>query len=572
MSSSKHTQFELLKMILILSSIAIVIEYAETMLLPAIPDIIKEFNSTYSSSSWILSGYLITAAVMAPLVGKLSDTYGKKKVLISIMSIFTASIALAGFSSNMTILIAVRVVQGIGLSMFIIALSILQSSVPKEKYALANGILASTYFSGSSIGILLGGSIIHYFGWRTIFFSLIPVVITLLVVVLRVLNVRENEELKQHVDVEVDGEEKRGKQGFSLSAKNNMHEKEEVEKAASSITSNSKANNNNYFVHSPNVKKNTFLKSLDIRGAIIFLIAITSFLAALTYMENGNSSVSSGNTTVDTSSNANHHGYDSSGRSILIPTLLSVSIICFILFIITEKKRTITTTAPLIDFRLITNKTILPVLVMFLILGFTMFMVYQTVPILARAPIPLGLGGNAIASSFILIPFTLVFLILSPIVGIMVRKFGNMILFVAGSVISTIGYFSIFLFHSSQLEVSASLAIVSTGLALLNTIGMNIVMLSTPKQFGGVTIAMVQVLTFIGMSIGPVVGAMYMQNYQVHTDGISNTSSASYPSPEAYYLIFLTAAIASLFFVALAIILKRQNSQAISESTINHQK
>ena len=87
MSSSKHTQFELLKMILILSSIAIVIEYAETMLLPAIPDIIKEFNSTYSSSSWILSGYLITAAVMAPLIGKLSDTYGKKKVLISIMSI-----------------------------------------------------------------------------------------------------------------------------------------------------------------------------------------------------------------------------------------------------------------------------------------------------------------------------------------------------------------------------------------------------------------------------------------------------------------------------------------------------
>ena len=536
-------------MILILSSIAIVIEYAETMLFPAIPDIIKEFNSSYSSSSWILSGYLITAAVMAPLVGKFSDTYGKKKVLISIMSVFTASIALAGFSSNMATLIAIRVVQGIGLSMFIIALSILQSSVPKEKYALANGILASTYFGGSSIGILIGGSIIHYFGWRTIFFSLIPVVITLLVVIIRVLNVRENEELKQKA--------------------------EKVEKARTNSFSNNKSNTNNatkkndYIIHSSNTK-GSFLKSLDIKGAITLLVTITSFLAALTYMENGNSN---GMSSITTDGNSgSYYG----NNMILMAGLLAVGVVSLVLFFVTEKERTTATptaSPPLVDLKLIGNKTILPILVMFLILGFTMFMVYQTVPILARAPIPLGLGGNAITSSFILIPFTVVFLILSPIVGIMVRKFGNMTLFVAGSVISVIGYFSIFLFHSSQLEVSVSLSIISTGLALLNTIGMNIVMLSTPKQFGGVTIAMVQVLTFIGMSIGPVVGAMYMQSHQVHIDGISNSfSSSSYPSSEAYYLIFLTAAIASLLFIALAIILKRQDPQAVSESTINHQR
>jgi len=60
------------------SCIAVVIEYPETMLFPAIPNIINEFKMDYSTSSWILSGYLITAAVMAPIAGKLSDTYGKK--------------------------------------------------------------------------------------------------------------------------------------------------------------------------------------------------------------------------------------------------------------------------------------------------------------------------------------------------------------------------------------------------------------------------------------------------------------------------------------------------------------
>ncbi len=214
MSDSKYAHSQFWRIVVILSFIAIVIEYAETMLFPAIPDIIREFKSNYSSSSWVLSGYLITAAVMAPLVGKLSDIYGKKKVLSIIMTIFAASITIAGFSSNMAILIAVRIVQGIGLSMFIIALSIMQSSVPKEKYALANGILASTYFSGSSIGLVLGGSIIHYLEWRTIFFSLIPIVIVLLIIVIRFLHVKENEELQERA--------------YSISGKNikNKNEKE----------------------------------------------------------------------------------------------------------------------------------------------------------------------------------------------------------------------------------------------------------------------------------------------------------------------------------------------------------
>jgi MFS family permease len=55
----------------ILSSVSILVMYAETMLLPAIPDIIKDFNASYNTSAWILSGYLITAAIVTPLIGKL---------------------------------------------------------------------------------------------------------------------------------------------------------------------------------------------------------------------------------------------------------------------------------------------------------------------------------------------------------------------------------------------------------------------------------------------------------------------------------------------------------------------
>jgi MFS family permease len=73
----------------ILSSIGLITMYAETMLLPAIPDIIRDFHINYSTSSWILTAYLISGAVMTPIAGKLSDIYGKKKVLLIIMIIST---------------------------------------------------------------------------------------------------------------------------------------------------------------------------------------------------------------------------------------------------------------------------------------------------------------------------------------------------------------------------------------------------------------------------------------------------------------------------------------------------
>jgi hypothetical protein len=155
---------------------------------------------------------------------------------------------------------------------------------------------------------------------------------------------------------------------------------------------------------------------------VALAVTITLFLTTLTYMEN------------DDAENKSAAGND---NLILIIGLLGSAVVSLILFIVAEKKAT----SPIVDLKLIVNKTIFPILIMFLLLGFTMFMIYQTVPILVTAPIPLGFGGSAITSSFILLPFTLVFLVLSPTVGIMVGKFGNIKLFIAGSMISAVGYF-----------------------------------------------------------------------------------------------------------------------------------
>jgi MFS family permease len=78
--------------LVILSCLGLVVMFDETMILPAIPDFIRDFNISYSTSSWLLSAYIIAAAVMTPIGGKLSDIYGKKKLLLIIMAVYTAGI------------------------------------------------------------------------------------------------------------------------------------------------------------------------------------------------------------------------------------------------------------------------------------------------------------------------------------------------------------------------------------------------------------------------------------------------------------------------------------------------
>src|ERR671935_530705 len=185
------------KVLAVLSSIATMVMYAETMLIPAIPDLIREFNVSYSMSSWILTAYLIPGAVMTPIAGKLSDIYGKKRVLLIILAIYTVGIAIAGFSTTIYMLFFARAIQGIGLAMFVIAFGIIRDQFPREKISIGQGVISSMFASGAVIGLLVGGLIIQNYGWHTTFFTIIPIAIALLLIIRRLINVDDGDQQQQ---------------------------------------------------------------------------------------------------------------------------------------------------------------------------------------------------------------------------------------------------------------------------------------------------------------------------------------------------------------------------------------
>ena len=192
-------------------------------------------------------------------------------------------------------------------------------------------------------------------------------------------------------------------------------------------------------VHSYLPKKD---KIIDIKGALALASTITFSLIALSYLEIGEKDVATINSSVSIC---------------IFLVLLMVSAISLILFVKFEKKFAV----PLIDLHLITNKTIFSTVITFMILGFTMFMVYQTIPVLVRTPIPIGLGGNALTSSIILLPFTIIFLVLSPFVSKIITKLGNLRPFIIASIITFLGFVGIYFFHANDFQIMISLGIVA---------------------------------------------------------------------------------------------------------------
>ena len=530
-SSGKAIPLSDWKVVAILSSIATMVMYAETMLVPAIPDLIKDFNIPYSTSSWILTTYLITGAVMTPIAGKLSDAYGKKRILLTIMIFYTVGVSVAGFSTNIDYLLIARGFQGVGISMFPIAFSIVRAQFPREKMAIGQGIITSMYGGGAVIGLSVGGIIIQHYSWHSTFFTLIPIAIALVLLIWRFIHVDEE-------GLEVTRKEKEKEQQWMRKHQQPKDRQEGAESRGgksnteSMIKMTTITNGNKSRASKPTV---------DVKGAITLAVAISSFLLVLTYLEIGSSGSSNNNSTASTS-------------TISIASFLASGVISLTLFILIEKR----STSPLFDYSLMLNKRILLANIIIIIVGFSMFIVFQTIPILVENPKPVGFGGDPISAANVQLPFALVFLVFGPVSGLLISKLGSIRPMTIGTVVSAIGFFVVMIFHSTEISLSINLAIISVGLALSNVGAQNVIILSIPRQNSGASLGMTSFIRIVGSSIAPALAGMFLQGYQytVNVEG----RPQSYPSSEAYNLIFLTATILSIVSILLAIILYRTSS------------
>ncbi len=135
--------------------------------------------------SWVATAYLLAAAVFLVPFGKIADIYGRKKVFLYGIAIFSlASLAMTMVPST-EMLIVIRVIQGLGSAMiFGTGVAIVTSVFPPGERGKALGIYITAVYIGLSIGPFLGGVMTQYLGWRSIFFVNVPIGITAILLIL----------------------------------------------------------------------------------------------------------------------------------------------------------------------------------------------------------------------------------------------------------------------------------------------------------------------------------------------------------------------------------------------------
>jgi MFS family permease len=356
------------KILSLLGIIAIMVMYAETMLIPAIPDIITDLNISFGTSSWILTAYLISGAVMTPICASLSDIYGKKKILLIVVFVYLIGTIIAYFVYDIATFIIARAIQGIGISMFPIAFSMIRDCFPREKISIGQGVITSMFATGAAVGFSIGGLVVHNYGWHFTFLTLIAPTILFILLVWKYIDIRKISEYK--------------------------HLNHNINKDNAEILST----------------------KVDIKGALSLSLSITCFLLGLTLFENNIS--------------------DSKIQSITV-VLFIISILALTSFIIIERR----TDQPLVNFKLFTNKTILSANLIILLIGFTHFMIFQSIPILARNVEPLGFGLDEVDTGNIQLPFAIIFVLFGPASGIIISRMGSLKPIILGTIISSISFF-----------------------------------------------------------------------------------------------------------------------------------
>ncbi len=142
---------------------------AQTLLLPALPALTRHLDASPSAGSWILTGFLLSASVATPIVGKLGDVYGKGRVLTGVMVLFSIGAVINALANSVEVLIAGRVLQGVAGGVFPLAFGIIRDTFPRERIPAAVGMVSAILGIGAGIGLPLSGFIVDHFDVKWLF-------------------------------------------------------------------------------------------------------------------------------------------------------------------------------------------------------------------------------------------------------------------------------------------------------------------------------------------------------------------------------------------------------------------
>ncbi|MEU0136674.1 MFS transporter [Streptomyces sp. NPDC006296] len=153
----------------VLAFCGVVVAIMQTIVVPLLPHIPGLTGATPEAASWLVTVTLLTGAVFTPVLGRVGDMYGKRRVLVASLGVLVVGSVLCAVSSHIGVLITGRALQGAAIAVVPLGISILRDELPPERVLSAVALMSSSMGIGAAVGLPIAAVVIENFEWHTMF-------------------------------------------------------------------------------------------------------------------------------------------------------------------------------------------------------------------------------------------------------------------------------------------------------------------------------------------------------------------------------------------------------------------
>ena len=153
----------------VLASATASLSLLQSLVTPVLPTIQSDLHTSASTVTWVITAWLLTASVATPLLGRVGDMVGKERTLLVALGAIAIGSALAAAAPSIWVLIAGRVLQGIGAAVFPLTFAVIRDEFPPERVPSAVGAIAAVIATGGGAGVVLAGPVVNLLSWRWLF-------------------------------------------------------------------------------------------------------------------------------------------------------------------------------------------------------------------------------------------------------------------------------------------------------------------------------------------------------------------------------------------------------------------
>lgn len=158
-------------LVAVLSFCGVVVAVMQTLVVPLLPHIPALTGATPAAASWLVTITLLTGAVCTPVLGRVGDMYGKRRVLLASLGVLALGSVLCAVSSEIGVLIAGRALQGAALAVVPLGISIMRDELPPARMISSVALMSSTLGIGAAVGLPIAAFVIEHYEWHTMFWA-----------------------------------------------------------------------------------------------------------------------------------------------------------------------------------------------------------------------------------------------------------------------------------------------------------------------------------------------------------------------------------------------------------------